>query len=65
VRAWDAVNNVWLGGANSDGILTVTVRPDAAVVVVCVPQTIEPRIDHGRLVAGSTVIDWSVPADAD
>jgi arylsulfatase A-like enzyme len=65
VRAWDAVNNVWLGGANSDGILTVTVPPDAAVVVVCVPQTIEPRIDHGRLVAGSTVIDWSVPADAD
>jgi hypothetical protein len=38
----------------------VNVPPDAAVLVVLVPQALDARIDHGRLVAGSTVVDWSV-----
>ena len=60
VRAWDAVANAWIADAAGGANLAVSVPPDAAVLVVLVPQALDARIDHGRLVAGATVVDWSV-----
>jgi hypothetical protein len=58
VRAWDAVADTWIGSADGDAVLAVIVPPDGAVLAVLVPADLETTFARGRLVAGTTTIDW-------
>ena len=61
VRAWDAVGNRWVSETPVQGGVTVAVPADQALLVTLIPGNAPLRFEGGRLFAGTTVVDYSVP----
>jgi hypothetical protein len=59
-KAWDTVHDKALSQHVTDGKLRVEIEPDDAIVVVLIPKEKVINKASGRLVAGDTIIDYTV-----
>jgi hypothetical protein len=59
-KAWDTVHDKALSQHVTDGKLRVEIEPDDAIVVVLIPKEKVINTASGRLVAGDTIVDYTV-----
>jgi len=63
-QAWDTVHDKVLSQQVSGGKLRVEIEPNDAIVIVLIPKGKPITKSHGRLIAGDTVVDYSIANEA-
>lgn len=59
-KVWDTVHDEMISELVDRETLSLEIDPDDAVVIVLVPADRHLQKSHGRLVAGDTIVDYSV-----
>ena len=59
-NVWDTVHDEMVGELVDGEVLSIEINPDDAVVIVLIPADKQLQQSNGRLVAGDTIVDYSV-----